>query len=203
MGTGILRSAIILAGGEAKRAGGREKYRFEYDGIPFIQRLIRSLTEVTDEIVIVVRDEEQCSSLHDLNDVTVACDIRRKIGPLGGIHAGIQSCTGDLIFITACDMPCIHPEVVTRLFESIDGHDAVIPKWDEDMIEPLHAVYRKSALTRYLEEHKSLSMRSLIHNIDAVFVDTESFRDIDPDLETFMNINSIEELERINGTTGK
>jgi len=203
MRTGILRSAIILAGGEAKRAGGREKSLFEYDGIPFIQRLIESLTGVTNDIVIVARDEEQCNSFHDLKDVIVVCDIRKKIGPLGGIHAGIKSCSGELIFVTACDMPCIHPEVVTRLFESIDGHDAAIPRWNKDMIEPLHAVYRKSALAEYLKEHKSLSIRSLIHNIDAVFVDTESFRDIDPGLETFMNINSIEELERINDKAGK
>lgn len=198
-----MRSAIILAGGEAKRAGGREKYRFEYEGISFIQRLIHSLSEVTDEIIVVARDEEQCSGFHDLKDVVVVCDIRKKIGPLGGMHAGIKSCTGELVFITACDMPCIHTEVVTRLFESIDGHDAVIPRWNGDMIEPLHAVYRRSALEDYLKEHKSLSIRSLINNIDAVFVDTESFRDIDPDLETFTNINSLEELNRINGTTDR
>jgi molybdopterin-guanine dinucleotide biosynthesis protein A len=198
-----LRSAIILAGGEAKRAGGREKYRFEYEGIQFIRRLIISLSEVTDEIVVVARDEKHCNSFQDLTGVTIVCDIRKNIGPLGGIHAGIKACTGELIFVTACDMPCIHPEVVARLFNSIDGHEAVIPKWNEEMIEPLHAVYRRSALTGYLEEHKSLSIRSLIRSIDASYVDAESFRDIDPDLETFMNINSLEELENINGTTGK
>ena len=198
-----MKTAIILAGGEAKRAGGREKYRFEYDGITFIQRLIKSLSEVVDEIIIVTRDEEQCNNFHDVEDAVFVCDIRKKIGPLGGSHAGIKSCSGELVFITACDMPCIHPEVVRRLFDLIDGHDAVIPRWNEKMIEPLHAVYRRSALSEYLKEHTSLSLKSLIHNIDAVFVDTESFRDVDPKLETFTNINSIEELEKINNPTGK
>ena len=201
-----MRSAIILAGGEAKRAGGREKYRFRYDGVQFIRRLINSLSGITDEIIVVARDEEHCNSFRDLQDlpgVVVVCDIRKKIGPLGGMHAGIQACNGELVFVTACDMPCIHSEVVTRLFDSINYHDAVIPKWNEEMIEPLHAVYRKSALVEYLANHKSLSIRSLIRSIDAIYVDVESFRDVDPDLETFMNINSLEELEKINGTTDK
>ena len=200
---GSLRSAIILAGGEAKRAGGREKYRFEYGGVPFIQRLVRSLSSVTEEIIVVARDDEQCSSFHDLEDVVVVCDIKKKIGPLGGMHAGIKHCSGELVFITACDMPCIHPEVVERLFESIDDHDAIIPRWNDKMIEPLHAVYRKSAIAGYLEEHRSLSIKSLISVIDSCFIDPESFRDVDPELETFININSIEELEKINGFTDK
>lgn len=79
----------------------------------------------------------------------------------------------------------------------------MIPRWNEDMIEPLHAVYRRSALEDYLKDHSSLSIRSLIQNINAIFIDTDSFRDVDPELETFMNINSIEDLERINGRTGK
>lgn len=133
----------------------------------------------------------------------MVCDIWKKAGPLGGIHAGLKSCNGDLIFITACDMPCIHPEVVSRLFNSIDGYDAVIPKWNEKMIEPLHAVYRKQALNDYLKEQKSLSLRALINEIYALFVDTESFRDVDPALETFMNINSLEELEYLNSRAGR
>lgn len=198
-----MRTAIILAGGEAKRAGGREKYRFEYCGITFIERLIRSLSEVTGEIIVVARDEEHCKSFSDLRNVRVVCDIRKKIGPLGGMHAGIQSCRGELLFVTACDMPCIHPEVVGRLFDLIGGHDAVIPEWKNHLIEPLHAVYRKSAIEEYIEDHKSLSIKSLIKNLDAIFVDPESFRDVDPDLETFTNINSIEELEGLNGSTGE
>ena len=195
-----MKSAIILAGGHAKRAGGRPKHKFEYKGRTFLDRLLDSLSGVVDEIIIVARDEEQCTNFSDLSDVKVVCDIQKNIGPLGGIHAGIKSCKGDRVFITACDMPRINKEAVRRLFGLIDGHDAVTPEWKSGMIEPLHAVYRRSALEEHLEEHDSLSIRSIIKRIDAVFVDPESFRDIDPDLGTFTNINSLEELEKINGS---
>lgn len=194
-----MKTAIILAGGLAKRAGGRPKHEFEYDGKTFIDRSIESLSCVVDEIIVVARDEEHCECFRGLGDVRVLCDIRKNIGPLGGIHAGIKSCSGDLVFITACDMPHINPGAVRRLFGLIDGHDAVIPEWENGMIEPLHAVYRRSALEEHLWEHESRSIRSIIDKIDAVFVDPESFRDIDPDLGTFTNVNSLEELEKING----
>jgi len=51
-----MRSAVILAGGEARRANGKEKYFFMYEGKTFIERLVGSLSGVTDEIVIVARD---------------------------------------------------------------------------------------------------------------------------------------------------
>ena len=35
-----MRSAIVLVGGAARRAGGREKYFFTFPGKTFIERLI-------------------------------------------------------------------------------------------------------------------------------------------------------------------
>ena len=56
-----MRSAVVLAGGEARRANGQEKYFFTYEGKTFIERLVDSLSGVVDEIVIVARDPVQCT----------------------------------------------------------------------------------------------------------------------------------------------
>jgi len=63
------------------------------------------------------------------------------------------------------------------------------------MMEPLHAVYRRSALVAYLESHKSLSVRAMVKTLDAVYLSVEELREFDPDLITFTNINKLEELE--------
>ena len=76
-------------------------------------------------------------------------DIRGGIGPIGGLHAGSLAAQGEFIFVSACDMPCINPAVIAHLFDSIDNYDAVIPQWNPDMLEPLHAVYRRTALLTY------------------------------------------------------
>ena len=66
------------------------------------------------------------------------------------------------------------------------------------MIEPLHAVYRRSVLMEYLEDHESFSLRPMIRSINTRYVPVEELRPFDPELRTFTNINKLEDLERIN-----
>jgi molybdopterin-guanine dinucleotide biosynthesis protein A len=194
-----VRSAIILVGGSATRAGGMEKYFFRMGGKTFIERLIDTVQETVDEILLVTKDERQCEQFRHFSRVICVPDIRRGMGPIGGIHAGVLRATGDLIFIAACDMPCINRKIVEFLFSRIDGHEAVIPRWDHDRLEPLHAVYRREALLRYLETHTSLSLRDMVRSLDARYVSVENLRDLDPDLITFTNINRIEDLINVPG----
>lgn len=193
-----MRSAIVLVGGEARRARGQEKYFFTYLGRTFIERLIDSLRQVVDEIILVARDPEQCARFSSLDGIRCITDIRMKVGPIGGLHAGSLAAQGELIFVSACDMPCIDPRVIAYLFDHIDGYDAVIPRWNTDMLEPLHAVYRRTALVDYLEHHTSQSLREMVLNLSARYIMVDELQSIDPDLRTFTNINKLEDLERIN-----
>ncbi|HSQ93028.1 MAG TPA: molybdenum cofactor guanylyltransferase [Methanoregula sp.] len=193
-----MRSAIILVGGEARRANGQEKYFFQYRGKTFIERLVESLHSVTDEIIIVAKNKEQCLRFAALQDVRCIADIRQGIGPIGGLHAGVLAAEGDLLFVSACDMPCIETAVVSYLFDAIGTDEAAIPCWNTDMLEPLHAVYRRDALLRYLESHESYSLRPMIRSLRTRYVPVGDLRRFDPSLRTFTNINKLEELDRIN-----
>jgi len=194
-----VKTGIILVGGEARRAGGKEKYFFMYRGQTFIERLISTLRTVVDEVILVARDTSHCGRFSEIEGVRIVHDRMPGLGPLGGIHAGVEEASGDLLFVVACDMPCVDAGVIKELFSRIDRHDAVIPAWDKDRLEPLHAIYRRSAIQNYLGTHKSLSLRAMVHNLDSVYVDVEELRSIDPDLGTFININKLEDLEAISG----
>ncbi|MEN6395482.1 MAG: molybdenum cofactor guanylyltransferase [Methanoregula sp.] len=198
-----MRSAIILAGGEARRANGQEKYFFTYEGKTFIERLVGSLSGIVDEIIIVARDPVQCTRFREIDGITCISDIRQGLGPVGGLHAGSLAAKGELVFVSACDMPCIEPAVVTHLFEAVGQYDAAIPRWNEWMLEPLHAVYRRTALLSYLESHTSLSLRAMIQSINSRYVPVDELRAFDPDLRTFMNINKLEELDHINRSSSE
>lgn len=193
-----MRSAVVLVGGEARRANGQEKYFFTYQGRTFIERLVDSLHQVVDEIILVARNPEQCKRFRKIEGIRCITDIRVGIGPIGGLHAGSLAAQGDLIFVSACDMPCIDPSVIAHLFSVIDNYDAVIPIWNPDMLEPLHAVYRKTALLSYLESHDSLSLRAMVTSLSALYVPVNELKILDPDLKTFTNINKLEDLEHIN-----
>ncbi|MDD1702948.1 MAG: molybdenum cofactor guanylyltransferase [Methanoregula sp.] len=192
-----MRSAVILAGGEARRANGQEKYFFMFEGKTFIERLVDSLSGVVDEIVVVARNPAQCMRFQKFQGLRCINDIRQGIGPIGGLHAGSLEAKGDLIFVSACDMPFVDSSVVSFLFDAVGNYDAAIPQWNERMFEPLHAVYRRSALLGYLQSHDSLSMRSLFQTMNTRYIPVEELRVFDPDLKTFTNINKLEELEHL------
>ncbi len=192
-----MRSAIVLVGGEARRVNGMEKYFFRFEGKTFIERLVDSLHPAVDEIVLVARNAEQCGRFAGLEGVRCVSDIKKGIGPIGGIHAGVLASHGDLLFVCACDMPCISTRVVEELFDALGDYDAVIPSWDREMLEPLHAVYRKEALLHYLEDHDSLSLRDMVKSLRSRLFPVDRLRPADPDLITFTNINKLEDLQGI------
>jgi molybdopterin-guanine dinucleotide biosynthesis protein A len=190
-----MRSAIVLVGGEASRAGGQEKYFFRYNGKTFIEHILLALRPVVDEIVLAAKDPDQCERFSHLDGVRCVSDIRKGIGPTGGLHAGVSAAGGDLVTVVACDMPCINSRVIEHLFSLIDDYDAVIPAWNPEMLEPLHAVYRRSVLLAYLEEPGHRSLREMVASMRVRFVEIEDLRRLDPDLATFTNVNKLEELE--------
>ncbi len=194
--TGVQRSAMILAGGEARRANGREKYFFFYKGCSFISRLVMTFTGIADEILIVAKSAEQAKHFADL-PVRCTWDKKRGLGPMGGISSGIEEVKGEFVFISACDMPTIHRSIVTYLFDHIGEYDAIIPEWENTNIEPLHAVYRVSAVKRYVKDHESLSLRDMVDSLHTLRVSSEELRRFDPNLETFQNINTLDELEAL------
>lgn len=193
----MARTAIILVGGEARRANGQEKYFFQYKGKTFIEQLTNTLRGVVDEVLLVARDPEQCKRFALMSGIRCVNDQRKGIGPIGGIHAGVLASSGDELFICACDMPCIDSRVVEYLFGMLGDFDAVIPAWNPGMLEPLHAVYRKQPLLEYLDHHNSLSLRDMVSSLQCRFIDVTDLKKIDPSLITFTNINKLDDLKRI------
>ena len=192
---GVHRSAMILAGGEAKRVNGREKYFFSYKGCSFISRLVMTFTDIVDEIVIVAKNEKQTEHFKRLpGNVRSTWDKELGLGPIGGIASGIDEIRGEHVFIAACDMPTINKSIVAYLFETVGDAEAIIPQWENSDMEPLHAVYRVNAVKEYLKRHPKTSLRVMIQSLNTKLVSAEEFRKIDPELETFRNINTLDEL---------
>jgi len=194
-------SAIILAGGKGKRMGYREKSLMDINGEPLITYVTRSLENIIDEIIISVRDEEQGKLLGlVLPGYTYAFDSYENTGPLAGILSGLLLCRNEFCFIVACDMPFINENVVKMLFRRSEDHDAAIPRWEDGFLEPLHAVYRCKPMifeTKKALEAGETIILAPIFKLKVDFVEIDEIRKIDPDLRTFININTPEDMDRI------
>jgi molybdopterin-guanine dinucleotide biosynthesis protein A len=137
--------AIVLAGGRSSRMGA-EKALLEWHGSTMLRRVTGILQRVA-EPVVVVHAEGQ--TLPDLPEVERVADARAGRGPVEGIAAGMRAVQGrcEAVFVSATDVPMLHPDFVRGLAAALDGHDVAVPVAD-GREHPLEAVYRLSLLPR-------------------------------------------------------
>lgn len=202
------RSAIVLAGGRGRRMGMVEKALLEFERKTILERLLENLFRVVNEVILSVRDNSQKEKLFPVLDkfpdreIRFCFDALEDAGPLEGIRAGLLESRSENSFVCAGDMPFVNPEIVDLLFEKASGHDAAIPRWDERMFEPLHAVYSKKMLLeieKAFERGKHSVLAPVFQMQDVVFVEVSEIREFDPELRTFVNINTVEDLENMIG----
>lgn len=195
-------SALILAGGVGSRLGHREKSLIDIKGRPLIALIIERLEKVVDNIIISVRDRAQSELLEKslITGYKFAYDDKRNIGPVSGILSGLSVCENKYCFIAACDMPFINEDVVKLLFRKSEDHDAAIPRWADGFLEPLHAVYRCAPMireTRKAIERGETIILAPVFRMNVNYVPVDEIRKLDPDLKTFININTDEDIQKL------
>jgi molybdenum cofactor guanylyltransferase len=197
-------SALILAGGMGSRLGYREKALININGRPLIALIIERLENVVDSIIISVRDILQGELLKAaLNrECRFAYDIHKNTGPMSGILSGLSACKDEYCFIAACDMPFINENVVRLLFRRSENYDAAIPRWEDGFLEPLHAVYKCSPMiletTKAIERGETIILAP-VFRMNVNYVPVDDVRKLDPDLRTFININTNDDIQKLSG----
>ncbi len=197
-------SALILAGGMGSRLGYREKALIDINGRPLIELIIERLKIVVDSIIISVRDRAQGELLEATlsRAFTFAYDDHRNVGPISGILSGLSKCEDEYCFILACDMPFINADVVDLLFGKSENYDAAIPRWEDGFLEPLHAVYRCEPMiheTKKAIERGEKIILAPVFRMKVNYVPVNEIRKFDPDLRTFININTNEDMQKTSG----
>ncbi|MDD1757899.1 MAG: molybdenum cofactor guanylyltransferase [Methanotrichaceae archaeon] len=193
-----MRSALILAGGTSSRLG-LDKSLLEFEGRPLIWWSVERLSCVTDEVIVVARNDQQSKLLkHTVPAARLTCDCKSGFGPVAGLATGMKYSRGKYVFSTGCDLPFLNVKVIERLFELAEDYDAAVPKWSNGMIEPLHAVYKrratcKACFTALERGEKSISMP--LRNLRIRDVPVELLLPLDPELATFFNLNTEKDLE--------
>lgn len=193
-----MRAALILAGGKGKRVKGCEKTLFTYQGKSFLEHQIQVLSSVVDEILISCRDEKQKEYISNMVHLPCAVDKVDGMGPIGGIYASFLEMQSDICFLVAGDMPFLHREVISFLFQELERSPScagVVPCWLNENLEPLHAVYRKEDVLSYLTENKDIrKMHTLLSHLPMRYISVESLRIYDPKLRFLINVNTHEDL---------
>jgi len=134
-------SAVLLAGGEARRMG-KDKATLLFRGKPLWQiqlELLRKLGPA--EIFVSARRDP----LWRPANVRFVADDPPSRGPLSGLAAALTRMRAKHLLALAIDMPFITENYLTFLCSQIEPGRGVLPKID-NRAEPLAAIYPQEAL---------------------------------------------------------
>jgi len=203
-----MKSVIVLCGGLSTRMG-KDKGSMEYDGKPMIMHVLGSLKQIADEILLVLRNEDQFHiyknmlSNYDILEnpkFILLIDTINGKGPLGGIYTGIKAIHSDKAMVVPCDSPFISKDLVSKLFE-ISGkyteYDSFVPIWSDGNIEPLHSIYPAYSheIIEDLLRKDQKSIKALIKRLNVKYVKIEEFN---LPKNSFLNLNSPKDISKMN-----
>ena len=185
-------SGVILAGGLSKRLGGRNKAFVQIGGKRIIDRQLDVYRRLFDEIILVTNDPVAYMDV----DALIVSDHYGQRSSLNGLHAGLFAAAHDYVFCTACDTPFINGALISCMLGQIDPKaDIVIPSTDSGF-EPMFAVYKKTCLPAMVWqlEQELLKIQGLFRKVRVKTVAESKLRALDPELISFFNINTPEDL---------
>lgn len=190
---------IINAGGSSRRMGQTKALLpVPPTGQPLILSIANRLRSLVEPPIVVVTNDSAVGELL-ANEIVIDCltDVYPGEGPLGGLITALPLCD-DWAMVAACDMPLINPAVFALLWQIADANaselDVVIPQID-GYAQPLHALYHRRIVPTLQEafDNGERSIQRILPELRARTVDAEEIRPIDPQLQSFINVNTPEE----------
>lgn len=186
-------AGIILAGGAARRMGGRNKALLEVGGVPILERILRVLKPLCWEVLLVAKDPETFRRWGDR--VRLIHDQEPLASPAVGLRCGLAASSLDYNLVVGTDLPFLDGTFLGELCRRARGYDACLPRW-RDRPEPLLAVYHRRCLEP-LEEQLATGEQALWKLLPRLRVRYVECEGTAPPL-SFFNINRPEDLERAN-----
>jgi molybdopterin-guanine dinucleotide biosynthesis protein A len=186
-------SAVILAGGQAKRMGGVDKGLQTLHGKPLFQFIYDRLHSQVEHISV---NANRNQAIYAAAGVSVFGDnIEGFQGPLSGILTALERADTDFVLFVPCDSPFFPDNLLEKLKSAVDFHGVSIAYvHDGEREHPtfcLMARSLKEKLATYLAAGER-RMLQFMHQNGAVSVDFSENK------AAFTNINTLDELQQFN-----
>jgi molybdopterin-guanine dinucleotide biosynthesis protein A len=124
-------------------------------------------------------------------------------GPLLGMLSGLLHAGTRRILVVGCDMPLLRPDLL-RFMTSLPAEaDAVVPRWrgkdGRVHVETLHTIYSQECIEPIRRRLAEVDYRAhaLLDDITVRYVEDDELRRFDPHLNSFKNVNTLDDLEAL------
>jgi molybdopterin-guanine dinucleotide biosynthesis protein A len=187
-----MQTAAILAGGRARRLGGRDKSRIVIGGRTILARQLDVLRRLVPRIVIVANDPDAFADA----GVPVLPDARPGSGSLGAIYTALADAGGPVL-VLACDMPFVTAPFLARVIEAGQDVDLAIPR-GHDGYQPLCAQYAPACAgpLRRRIERGALKVVDLLGDVRVRELGPDEIQPFDADGLLLLNVNTDDDLAR-------
>lgn len=190
-------AAAILAGGKARRFGGRDKSRLVIEGRSIIVRQMEVLQRVAHEIYIVGPHADLYADV----GVPVFADLLPGHGALGGVYTALEVARSGAVVTVACDQPFLDAGLLDLLVRRAAGHDGA---WVSTArgAEPLFACYQRAIRGTVLDRIRAGALKAvdLSFALDLAVVSESEVAQFGPVDRLLANVNTPEDFTRIEST---
>lgn len=179
---------VVLAGGQARRMGERDKGLIEFRRRPLVAYALDTLAGITGQICISANrhlPEYQRFGYPVIADGREGFD-----GPLAGILAAMQQSNADILLVLPCDSPLIKTRHLLRLLGSLQADRDIAVAFDGERLHPV-VMALKTSLRKSLADYLASGERKLQHWLVQHAVVQVDFSD---QPQVFANINTPDEL---------
>ncbi len=186
-------SGVILAGGKSRRYGINKAF-VKTDGIALIERVIMVLRSLFQHLILVTNTPDEYAYLK----LPMHEDLIKGLGPMGGVFTGLSVIPNDAGFFVACDMPFLNHNLIRYMAKNKGSFDVVVPRIC-GMMESLHALYDKRCLPaiKRLINSKEYQIIRIFQEVSVRYIDEDEIRGFDPKLRSIINVNTPQELRRL------
>ena len=191
MATGNI-TGIILAGGQARRMGGQDKGLIKLARKPMIEYVLNAIKPQVDDIII---NANRNQTVYEKYGFPVVTDqIEGYCGPLAGMASGLQAAKTPFVVTVPCDSPLIPDDLVQKLYTTLQDEDAEIcTAHSNGRLQPVFTLMKSELLSSMLD-----FLNNGERKIDKWFEKHRlAIADFSAQPDTFININSAEELTEI------
>ncbi|MCX8076698.1 MAG: molybdenum cofactor guanylyltransferase [Aquificaceae bacterium] len=184
---------FVLAGGQSRRFG-EDKLLYVLGKKRLIEYPVDVLKSFCHRVCVVAKDMEKFAFL---DNVELLQDILDKQSALSGLYTAIKNAKGERCLVVAGDMPFLEKNLLKRLVESSEKKLTLFRMGGR--LQPMPGVYYKDLLTE-LEEYLKVSDERFVNFVESMRgkeLTEELAREVDPELLSFFNVNTKEDVEFI------
>ena len=175
---------------------GGPKAQLLFKGRPLLDRVIETLAEAVDEVIIVGASGTE-AGVPEFSGVRTIADREAALGPLMGLATGLAAVKTDLTIAVGCDMPLLDGRLLRGLAALAEGYDAVVPVVSGRR-QLLHAVYRTScaAVAERLLDAGIRRLGTLAEAVPTLLVSEAEWSAFNSRGTSFFNLNTVEDIAR-------